>query len=186
MLRTAGRRLRSPGRLLLQVPGKSGLGGETHDTTRSSPVPGLGPCAPSLLPRLVSDHLPCAHVASTRPPSSLRTEDADALNEVPARDHPQVPKSLGFVPRCPSRKEDLASGTQCSTPQRLSCLHQQNGSLFATAYGTPTAPHPTQMWLPLGHSSAAPSTTTQHGTRAARRALRATCRTCATHTLWKL
>ena len=63
---------------------------------------------------------------------------------------------------------------------------QQHSRHFATAYGTPTAPHPTQMWLPPGHSSAAPSTTTQRGTQAAphRLAIRATCPTCATRTLW--
>ena len=47
MLSTVVRRLRSPELLPQQVLGKSGLGGETHDKTRPSPVPGLGPRAPS-------------------------------------------------------------------------------------------------------------------------------------------
>ena len=156
----------------------AGLAGP-HDSTRPS-VSSLPPqpFSPWLLPWPVSDQPPGA-----LPRDSLLCAQRMQISLGHAWEGSSM-TPLRLRARCPSRREDLAPGAPL--PSGLVPLQQQHGSLFATAHGTPAAPHPFHMWLPPGAVPPHPPQRRSMAPRQHDASIRATCSGCATRTLWTL
>ena len=168
--RTSLRRPWSPGLLPLQAPGKAG-----HCSTQRVRLQSLATAV--VLLRFCLGWCQTSYHARTMPPDSLLLGAQTIMKCLGGIIQGAITQEAWLRAQVSIKKEN-----RYSTPQRPSWPPAAARQPCATPCGTPTKPHPTEMWLPLGHSPTSPSTTTQLGTQATRCAIRATCPTCVTRT----